>query len=458
MSDRGVAGTATETAAKQPDLFRLGLSLGLANLAHIAIGVTDVAMIGRLGTAELAAATLASSIYLMVSFAGIGFAIGVAPLVSRHIGSGDLSSAANALAASICALCLAMVPCIGLIAAIEPLLILAGQDRLLSALAGSYAQWLAVALPFTFVHGWFWSIASTNGRGRAVLVMSTVAVAVNFLGNYVFMFGALGLPAFGLPGAGISTWLTGMLTASALGFWLWGTHVFDALWLAWRRHRSVLRQLRPVLRYAVPFALLEAATMAFFAAIAILVGYLGPVSLAAHSIVLQLSEIGIALALGFSEAAAVTVAFNDGRNHGPTRVRAIRNAIAVGAGGMILYAIFVGMARPYLVPLFISADVPLAVETIALALPLMLFGSLLLIVDSGRIVLSGVLQGLDDPRAPAINSVLCLFLLGVPASAILAFVADFGVQGVWLGMAVGMGTSSVALGIRVWRKLPRPTL
>ncbi|RVU39543.1 MATE family efflux transporter [Hwanghaeella grinnelliae] len=451
MSD--LVETVDNTATRTPDLFRLGMSLGLANLAHIAIGVTDVAMIGRLGAPELAAATLASSIYLMLSFAGIGFAIGVGPLLSRYLGAGDTASAANALAASAFSLGLAMLPCIAFIAAMEPVLLAVGQDALLSELAGSYAHWLALALPFTFVHGWLWSIASAHGHGRAVLAMSVSAVAVNFVGNYVFIFGAVGIPAFGLPGAGISTALTGLLTALALGLWLWRISVFDGLWRAWRVHLAVWRQIKPVLRYAVPFAVLEAATMAFFAVVAILVGYLGPVPLAAHSIVLQLSEIGIALALGFSEAAAISVAFNDGRDHGAARGRAIRNAVAIGGGGMILFAVAIGLGRNGLVPLFIGADVPLADETIALAAPLMLFGSLLLVVDSGRIVLTGVLQGLDDPRAPAVTSILCFALLGVPAAGLLAFPAGLGVQGIWLGMAFGMGMSSVILTVRVRRKL-----
>lgn len=453
MSDAVQA--AGSAAAKPPDLFRLGMSLGLANLAHIAIGVTDVAMIGRLGAPDLAAATLASSIYLMISFAGIGFAIGVGPLISRFIGSNDLASAANALAASAGSLCVAMLPCIVLIAAMEPLLISVGQDKVLSVLAGSYAEWLALALPFTFAHGWLWSLASANGYGRAVMLMSVSAVAVNFAGNFVFMFGAFGVPAFGLPGAGISTALTGLLTAMALGLWLWKAGLFDGLWRAWRRNRAVLAQLRPVLRYALPFALLEAATMAFFAVIAIIVGYLGPVSLAAHSIVLQLSEIGIALALGFSEAAAITVAYCDGRNQDGMRARAIRRAIAVGSGGMVVFAIAVAIGRAFLVPLFIGPDVPLADETISLAVPLMLMGSFLLIVDSGRIVLTGVLQGLDDPRAPALVSILCFTVLAIPAAVFLGFGMDLGVQGIWLGMAVGMGASSVVLAVRVRRRLAK---
>ena len=451
MSELSVA--ADHTATGPPDLVRLGISLGLANLAHIAIGVTDVAMIGRLGAPELAAATLASSIYLMLSFAGIGFAIGVGPLLSRYLGAGDTASAANALAASAFSLCLTMVPCIALVAAMEPVLLAVGQDALLSAMAGAYAQWLALALPFTFVHGWLWSIASAHGHGRAVLAMSVSAVVVNFAGNYLLMFGAMGIPAFGLPGAGMSTAFTGLLTALALGLWLWRISVFDALWRAWRGNLAVWRQIKPVLRYAVPFAVLEAATMAFFAIVAILVGYLGPVPLAAHSIVLQLSEIGIALALGFSEAAAISVAFNDGRDHGAARGRAIRNAVVIGGGGMVIFAVAIALGRNGLVPLFIGPDVSLADETIALAAPLILLGSLLLIVDCGRIVLTGVLQGLDDPRAPAVISILCFAVLGIPAAALLAFAADLGVQGIWLGMAFGMGMSSVILTVRVRRKL-----
>ena len=56
-------------------------------------------------------------------------------------------------------------------------------------------------------------------------------------------------------------------------------------------------------------------------------------------------------------------------------------------------------------------------------------------------------------RAPAVTSILCFALLGIPAAALLAFPAGLGVQGIWLGMAFGMGMSSVILTVRVRRKL-----
>ena len=450
MSDIAAIGP---DAVKQPDLFRLGVSLGLANLAHIAIGVTDVAMIGRLGAPELAAATLANAIYLTVSFAGIAFAIGVAPLVSRYLGAGDTAAAANALGATGLALLIGMVPGTAFIASMEALLTLAGQDAELARYAGSYADWLAVALPFTFVYGLLWCVASSNGRGRAVLILSVAAVGVNFIGNYLFMYGAFGIAGFGLPGAGMSTALTGLLNALALGLWLWRGRVFDRLWQAWRGNAAVMTQMRAVLRYAVPFALLDGATMAFFAVVAFLVGYLGPVSLAAHSIVLQLSEIGIGFTLGFSEAAAVTVAYQDGQGNLAARRIAVRNAVAVGAGCMIAYALIMSAARVQLVPLFIGPEVPLAAETIALAVPLVLSAALCLGVDSGRIVLTGVLQGLDDPKAPAVISTLCFCVIGIPGAALLAFPAGLGVTGAWLGMCAGMGTSSLILAFRAHRRM-----
>ena len=159
--------------------------------------------------------------------------------------------------------------------------------------------------------------------------------------------------------------------------------------------------------------------------------------------------------MGFSEAAAITVAYCDGRKQDGMRGRAIRRAIAVGSGGMVVFAIAVAIGRAFLVPLFIGPDVPLADETISLAVPLMLMGSFLLIVDSGRIVLTGVLQGLDDPRAPALVSILCFTVLAIPAAVFLGFGMDLGVQGIWLGMAVGMGASSVVLAVRVRRRLAK---
>src|SRR3546814_18116124 len=68
----------------------LGLPLVGAQLAQMAINVTDAVMIGQLGATELAAGVLGTQMFFIVSIFGVGFSHAVMPVAARAEGQGDL--------------------------------------------------------------------------------------------------------------------------------------------------------------------------------------------------------------------------------------------------------------------------------------------------------------------------------------------------------------------------------
>ncbi|MGB0499423.1 MAG: MATE family efflux transporter, partial [Rubricella sp.] len=52
---------------------------------------------------------------------------------------------------------------------------------------------------------------------------------------------------------------------------------------------------------------------------------------------------------------------------------------------------------------------------------------------------------------PMIAAVFSYWIVGFPAGWVLAFTAGFGARGIWMGLAIGLGTASVLLVWRFWR-------
>ena len=64
---------------------RLALPIILSMLGHTLVGVIDTAMVGKVGTLELAAASLGNSyVFLLMSF-GIGFSTVITTLTAESV-------------------------------------------------------------------------------------------------------------------------------------------------------------------------------------------------------------------------------------------------------------------------------------------------------------------------------------------------------------------------------------
>lgn len=65
--------------------FLLAYPVMLSQLGQVAVGVADSMMVGRLGALELAASSLANSIFFVALMFGIGISMGLTPLVSMPL-------------------------------------------------------------------------------------------------------------------------------------------------------------------------------------------------------------------------------------------------------------------------------------------------------------------------------------------------------------------------------------
>jgi len=435
-------------AEAAPRLLPLALSLGLANLSHIAIAATDLVMIGWLGPDDLAAAALAANLFYLPLFCLLGFIGGAGAVLARKLGSGDAQGAGGCLMALGLAGGVLILPILALSVLGAPILLALGQDGALVDRGGPYLGWLCWSSPAIGVFAGLWSLAAIRGHAQAIARISLLAIAVNAAGNALFMFGLAGLPALGLVGAGLATFLTTLAKALALLFWL---HRQGALAGPFRLGAAlhVRRYLPEILGYGLPLALLEGATMGFFACITLLTGLLGAKALAANAIALHTAEIGIAMLFALGEAAAITIAFHHGRNQMQAGWRAIRQALLAALGLSILFGAALALARGPLAALVLTADTAPAGEAADLARSVLLFAAISLPLDCGRIVLVGILRGLGDARWPAAMAISGLWGLGLPLAALFGLGEGQGLPGIWTGMLVAMAAISLVLFLRL---------
>jgi MATE family multidrug resistance protein len=282
-----------------------------------------------------------------------------------------------------------------------------------------------------------------------------VAIVANALLGYGLIFGAFGLPALGLAGAGIAA----TLATSAMFAMLLATVLIDR---RFRRYHLLGRFWRPdrerfvaIWRLGAPIG----ATMAFeicaFNAAVFLIGLIDTAQLAAHAIAIQMAAVTFMIPLGVAQAATVRVGLAAGRGDSEGVARAGWTAIGLGVGVMALTALVFLMAPGALTALFLDASRPGSAEVAGFAVSFLAIAAIFQMADGAQATAIGALRGLKDTRVPMLLAGLGYWGLGLPIGAVLAFGLGFEGRGVWIGLAAGLAAVAALLVSR-WARLSAP--
>lgn len=424
---------------------RLGFPLIIAQVIQMLIGVTDTVMVGWLGSSELAAGTLGFQFFFVLVIFGFGLGAAMMAMLANARGADDHRSVRKIVRMGIWSLfglsVLYQLP----LSFVEPILIFLGQAPDLASIAGSYmvfAQWSM--FPVLFVAA-LRSFLVGHERGNDVLILSLLAVILNIIFNYAFIFGNLGMPRMGVPGAGLATLIANMIVA-VLSF-VWVLRLPDAL--PYRLFARFWRFDKPtfleIFSLGIPIGLMILAEVGMFTATSIMMGWLGTIPLAAHGIALQLASLAFMVPLGLSHAVNVRVGNAAGRGNPDDIARASRIGILL----TILFTtfsalVFLLLPEP-LISLYLDSANPDAPLVLFYAVPLLYVAAAFQLVDGLQVIASGSLRGLKDTRVPMYIAASSYWLVGLPTGYIFAFVLGYDGIGVWTGLAVGLSLAATLL-------------
>jgi MATE family multidrug resistance protein len=184
-------------------------------------------------------------------------------------------------------------------------------------------------------------------------------------------------------------------------------------------------------------------------------GLIGPASLAAYQIAIQIASVAFMVPMGVGQAATVRVgrAFGAGDNESIRLAGSI--ALALGIGFMTLTAIVMWLVPRALLSAFLDTAAPGNAEVVQLAVAFLAVAAIFQIVDGAQAVALGVLRGLHDTRVPMVFALVGYWVIGFPLGLLLAFRAGLGGVGIWIGLAAGLAIVAVLL---LWRWQARERL
>jgi multidrug resistance protein, MATE family len=412
------------------------------------MGVVDTLMVGRVSPEDLAAVALGNILFFMASVLGMGILMGLDPLVAQAAGAGDREGAARALQRGlVLSVGLTVLLALMLLPA-GPLLRLARQPPEVVPIATSYVM---ASLPGIFpflIFIVFRQTLQALGRVAPILWTALAANGMNLFLNWVLIWGNLGVPPLGAVG---SAWASSL----SRGFMALGLLAvsYPILRGYLRPRRERILEPGPLLRMVglgLPIGLQFQMEFGAFALIGVLMGWFGTSVLAGHQVAITLAAFAFMVPVGVAAAAAVRVGQEVGRESPEAARRAAGAALLMGMGFMVVTAaVFLGI--PGLLGRAFSPD-PEVVAVVAVLLPI---AGLFQVFDGLQAVAGGVLRGVGDTRAPMYANFLGFWVLGIPISLWLAFRADWGPEGLWWGLALGLAVVAMILLVRVRRRMGR---
>lgn len=424
----------------------LAVPVVLSELGWMAMGVVDTMMVGRLGPAAIGAVALGNAICYTPSIFGVGLMLGLDTLVAQAYGRKDHDECHRWLAQGVYLACIAAVPIM-----LGILLASLGFTHfgIAAEVAGPASTYLRLlnwgTLPL-LLYGATRRYLQGVGQVRVITVTYVLANLVNWFGNWVLIYGKLGFPALGVNGSAISTAVARVVMAAALlGFaWRYERGRGHPLFYHWAAPQAA--RLKRLLQLGAPAAgqiLLEvgAWNLATLSA-----GYLTPVALATHQIVLNYASVTYMVPLGISAAAAVSVGHAVGAGDRARARRAGWMALGLGISFMLLAALmFLLWPRP-LIELF-SRDP----QVLAVAPGLLGIVAAFEIFDGIQAVSTGALRGLGETQAPMWANLVGYWVLGLPLGFFLCFGLRWGIYGLWIGLTLALIVIALALLAR-WRR------
>ena len=428
------------------NLITLALPIIIGQLGGIITGLADTLMVGWHSTEELAASSFVNNVINAFIITCTGFSFGLTPLIGgelaqrRHWAIGRWLR--NSLVANLTTAVLTIAILLGLYLNLGRM----GQPEELLPLIRPYFAIIMVSVLFLMAANTFRQFVEAIAEPKVSMWILVAGNTLNIIGNYILIYGKCGMPEMGLYGAGISTLVSRIIMlllfvavfalkrhyrAYRLGFF---TSRADKL--SWRRLNAL----------GWPIGLQQGLEAGTFCLTAIMVGWLGSMSLAAHQIVITISTFSYTTFLGIGAAVAIRTGYFKGANDW-MQVRKITTAgLHIGLATAAVVCIILWGVQGDISRIFTS-DAEVTAIVISLFPILILYQ----FFDSAQIILANALRGLADVKVIMWVSLITNFLIAIPSGYILGFPCGMGIRGVWMAYPIGFFFSVLLLGRRALR-------
>lgn len=401
----------------------------------------DTVMSGQAGAKDLAGVAIGSSLWIPLSTGMNGIILAITPIISHLLGAKAEQKIAGKVHQGIyLAIILAIIiMMIGTIL-LDPILNLMDLESEVRYIAKFYLVSLGIGIIPLFIFNTIRSFMDALGFTRISMFIMLIALPINIVLNYIFIFGKLGVPAFGGIGSGIATALTYWLVCFIAIIMCYRIKVFQRFALFNNFSLPRITDWLEQLKIGIPIGFAIFFETSIFSAVTLLMSVYSTHTIAAHQAAMNFSALLYMMPLSVGMALTIAVGYEVGAK----RLQDARTYTYLGIAGGLLIALFAGIIL-YVLNGPVAKTYSSNPEVIELAKQFIIFAIFYQLADAFGAPIQGALRGYKDVNMTLVIALVSYWIIGLPTGYLLANYTSLEPFGYWVGIIVGLSTGAVAL-------------
>ena len=414
-------------------------------LANIGMNFFDASMSGQAGNADLAGAAIGGNIWMPIQTGFYGILMAGTPLMAHLLGAEERDKIKNIVRHGlVLAVIFALLIAVGGIFGLPILLSSMGLEPEVEYIATWYLGGIGLGLLPFFMLASLRGLVDTLGYTQLSMRIYLVALPINALLNYIFIFGKLGLPAMGGIGAGVATGITYWLLFGMFCLVTVKLKTFRPYGI-WQKVTLTAATFKEYLRMGIPMGVAIFMETSIFGVVALFVAKFGTDVIAGHQAALNFSSLIYMIPMSFSLALTIVV----GVEVGAKRWQSAKDYTYIGLQLSMLSALF----YVFLVYIFcgqIARVYSSSEAVIALTIHFTMYAIMWQFFDAIAAPIQGILRGYKDVNATFFIGMLAYWGICLPLGLYLDYGLGHGPYSYWQSLVGGIFVSALLLTSRLF--------
>ena len=413
------------------ELISLASPMVMGHLGIILIGAGDVLIAARYSTQTLAATSIANSIISCIFMIGVGFFVSISPIISNIRGAKKPAkkyffptikfSQWEALVVAI-------------LTAFSGILIpYFGFEKHLVPMIQSYIYLVSLSIFGAYLHGALKEFLQGFEIVFFPNFVAIIAIFLNLILNYIFVFGFWKIPSMGINGLALAT----ILVRSFMGL---SVLIYCLMRFNYRRVNISNKFYHDIIKIGLPISFALLVEFVAFNAVTVFLARISGLYAAAQSIIIVIVSIIFMFPLAISNAIAIKVGYTNGAKDYIALKNYAKVGIAIPIVFIALCSVILVCFPSYLAELFTPDK-----QLINIVIPILCLVSVFQIFDALQVSIGGIFKGIKKTNIVLIANFIGYILVSLPVGIFLGLYLKMNILGFWLGLLTGSMTINILL-------------